>query len=151
MILRTQALPEVTNLSDMITHCQPPHLAALESTIQREQQAHEAYDGPVAIRHSADSRVQLQAVSGSPVLIEVMIRLSQHSSLMIAVWGTPWRQGCRCDDYQQLVGLLRNKAPQPLSEALMYHFGHIVASLCFECGGISLLGSSRLFTGHKGL
>ncbi len=35
-----------------------------------------------------------------------------------------------CDDHQQLVGLLRDKALQPLSEALMHHFDHIVASLC---------------------
>lgn len=67
----------------------------------------------------------------------------------IGAWGAPWRQGCRCDDHQQLVGLLRDKALQPLSEALMHHFDHIVASLCFERDGVSLPDFSRLFAGHK--
>ena len=137
------------NLPDVIARCQPPHLAALENIIQREQQAHEAHDGPAAIRHSADFHIQLQAISGNPVLTEMVTRLSQRSSLVIAAWGAPWRQGCRCDDHQQLVGLLRDKALQPLSEALMHHFDHIVASLCFERDGVSLPDFSRLFAGHK--
>ncbi|MWP45812.1 GntR family transcriptional regulator, partial [Klebsiella pneumoniae] len=41
------------------------------------------------------------------------------------------------------------KALQPLSEALMHHFDHIVASLCFERDGVSLPDFSRLFAGHK--
>ncbi|EPF40009.1 FCD domain-containing protein, partial [Klebsiella pneumoniae] len=89
------------------------------------------------------------AISGNPVLTEMVTRLSQRSSLVIAAWGAPWRQGCRCDDHQQLVGLLRDKALQPLSEALMHHFDHIVASLCFERDGVSLPDFSRLFAGHK--
>lgn len=137
-IFRTRALLEVANLPDVIARCQPPHLAALENIIQREQQAHEAHDGPAAIRHSADFHIQLQAISGNPVLTEMVTRLSQRSSLVIAAWGAPWRQGCRCDDHQQLVGLLRDKALQLLSEALMHHFDHIVASLCFERDGVSL-------------
>ena len=106
-IFRTRALLEVANLPDVIARCQPPHLAALENIIQREQQAHAAHDGPAAIRHSADFHIQ------------------------------------------QLVGLLRDKALQPLSEALMHHFDHIVASLCFERDGVSLPDFSRLFAGHK--
>lgn len=148
-IFHTRALLEVANLPDVIARCQPPHLAALENIIQREQQAHEAHDGPAAIRHSADFHIQLQAISGNPVLTEMVTRLSQRSSLVIAAWGAPWRQGCRCDDHQQLVGLLRDKALQPLSEALMHHFDHIVASLCFERDGVSLPDFSRLFAGHK--
>ncbi|MGX2618278.1 GntR family transcriptional regulator [Klebsiella pneumoniae] len=148
-IFRTRALLEVANLPDVIARCQPPHLAALENIIQREQQAHAAHDGPAAIRHSADFHIQLQAISGNPVLTEMVTRLSQRSSLVIAAWGAPWRQGCRCDDHQQLVGLLRDKALQPLSEALMHHFDHIVASLCFERDGVSLPDFSRLFAGHK--
>lgn len=45
--------------------------------------------------------------------------------------------------------MLRDKALQPLSEALMHHFDHIVASLCFERDGVSLADFSRLFAGHK--
>ncbi len=139
-IFRTRALLEVANLPDVIARCQPPHLAALENIIQREQQAHEAHDGPAAIRHSADFHIQLQAISGNPVLTEMVTRLSQRSSLVIAASGrTLGAGGCRCDDHQQLVGLLRDKALQPLSEALMHHFDHIVASLCFERDGVSLL------------
>lgn len=88
-IFRTRALLEVANLPDVIARCQPPHLAALENIIQREQQAHEAHDGPAAIRHSADFHIQLQAISGNPVLTEMVTRLSQRSSLVIAAWGAP--------------------------------------------------------------
>jgi hypothetical protein len=47
------------------------------------------------------------------------------------------------------VDLLRQKALQPLSDALMHHFEHIVASLCFERAGECLPDFARLFAGHK--
>ncbi len=140
---------EVANLPDVLAHCQPPHLAALEGIIRQEQQAHEAYDGPAAIRHSANFHIQLQAISGNQVLTEMVTGLSQRSSLVIAAWGAPWRQGCRCNDHEQLVERLRQKALQPLSEALMHHFEHIVASLCFERAGECLPDFARLFASHK--
>ena len=148
-IFRTRALLEVANLPDVMVHCQPPHLAALDAIIRQEQQAHEAYDGPAAIRHSANFHIQLQAISGNQVLTEMVTSLSQRSSLVIATWGAPWRQGCRCNDHEQLVELLRQKALQPLSDALMHHFEHIVASLCFERAGECLPDFARLFAGHK--
>ncbi|MCT2271465.1 MULTISPECIES: GntR family transcriptional regulator [Serratia] len=148
-IFRTRALLEVANLPDIIARCRAPHLAALERIIQLEQQVHEAYDGPAAIRYSADFHIQLQAISGNSVITDMVTRLCQRSSLVIATWGAPWRQGCRCDDHQQLVGLLRDKALQPLSDALMRHFDHIVASLRFERDGVSLPDFSRLFAGYK--
>ena len=148
-IFRTRALLEVANLPDVLTRCQPPHLAALEAIIRPEQQAHERYDGPAAIRYSAEFHIQLQAISGNQVLTEMVTRLSQRSSLVIAAWGSPWRQGCRCDDHEQLVQLLRDKALQPLSDALSHHFEHIVASLCFERSGVTLPDFARLFAGYK--
>lgn len=148
-IFRTRALLEVANLPDVLAHCQQPHLAALEAIIRQEQQAHEAYDGPAAIRHSANFHIQLQTISGNQVLTEMVTGLSQRSSLVIATWGAPWRQGCRCNDHEQLVDLLRQKALEPLSDALMHHFEHIVASLCFERAGECLPDFARLFAGHK--
>ncbi len=65
-IFRTRALLEVANLPDVIARCQPPHLAALENIIQREQQAHAAHDGPAAIRHSADFHIQLPGYLRQP-------------------------------------------------------------------------------------
>ncbi|MDU7169807.1 MAG: GntR family transcriptional regulator [Klebsiella sp.] len=148
-IFRTRALLEVANLPDVLTRCQPPHLAALEAIIRQEQQAHERYDGPAAIRYSAEFHIQLQAISGNQVLTEMVTRLSQRSSLVIAAWGSPWRQGCRCDDHERLVQLLRDKALQPLSDALSHHFEHIVASRCFERSGVTLPDFARLFAGYK--
>ncbi|MDD7997692.1 GntR family transcriptional regulator [Kosakonia radicincitans] len=148
-IFRTRTLLEVANLPDVLAHCQPPHLAALEAIIRQEQQAHEAYDGPAAIRYSAEFHIQLQAISGNPVLTEMVTGLSQRSSLVIAAWGSPWRQGCRCNDHEQLVDLLRKKDLQALSAALTHHFGHIVDSLCFERAGVCLPDFARLFASHK--
>lgn len=148
-IFRTRTLLEMANLPDVLARCQPPHLAALEAIIREEQQAHERYDGPAAIRYSAEFHIQLQAISGNQVLTEMVTRLSQRSSLVIAAWGSPWRQGCRCDDHERLVQLLRNKALQPLSDELNHHFEHIVASLCFERSGVTLPDFARLFAGYK--
>ena len=148
-IFRTRALLEVANLPDVLARCQPPHLAALKAIIREEQQAHERYDGPAAIRYSAEFHIQLQAISGNQVLTEMVTRLSQRSSLVIAAWGSPWRQGCRCDDHERLVQLLRDKALQPLSDALSHYFEHIVASLCFERSGVTLPDFARLFAGYK--
>lgn len=74
--------------------------------------------------------------------------LSQRSSLVIAT-GCAVASGCRCNDHEQLVDLLRQKALQPLSDALMHHFERIVASLCFERAGECLPDFARLFAGHK--
>lgn len=148
-IFRTRTLLEVANLPAVLAHCQPPHLAALEKIIRQEQQAHEQFDGPAAIRHSANFHIQLQAISGNQVLTELVTRLCQRSSLVIAAWGAPWRQGCRCDDHEDLVALIRQKALGPLTDALEHHFEHIVASLCFERSGESLPDFARLFAGHK--
>ena len=148
-IFRTRALLEVATLPDVLARCQPPHLVALEAISREEQQAHDRYDGPAAIRYSAEFHIQLQAISGNQVLTEMVTRLSQRSSLVIAAWGSPWRQGCRCDDHERLVQLLRDKALQPLSDALSHHFEHIVASLCFERSGVTLPDFARLFAGYK--
>ena len=148
-IFRTRALLEVAIRPVVLARCPPPHLAAVEAIIREEQQAHERYDGPAAIRYSAEFHIQLQAISGNQVLTEMVTRLSQRSSLVIAAWGSPWRQGCRCDDHERLVQLLRDKALQPLSDALSHHFEHIVASLCFERSGVTLPDFARLFAGYK--
>lgn len=148
-IFRTRALIEVANLPDVLAHCHPPHLAALEAILQQEDRAHAAYDGPAAIRHSAEFHIQLQAIAGNPVMTELVMNLSQRSSLVIAAWGAPWRQGCRCNDHQQLLVLLREKALAPLSEALMHHFEHIVSSLRFERSGLCLPDFAHLFAGYK--
>lgn len=148
-VFRTRALLEVANLPDILARCQPPHLAALEALIRQEQQAHEEGDGPAAIRHSADFHIQLQATSANPVLTAMVTHLCQRSSLVIAAWGAPWRQGCRCNDHSELVTLLRQKALAPLSAALTHHFEHIIASLCFERAGVCLPDFARLFADYK--
>ncbi|MFZ3620984.1 GntR family transcriptional regulator [Leclercia barmai] len=148
-IFRTRTLLEVANLPDVLARCQPTHLAGLEAIVRQEQQAHERYDGPAALRYSAGFHIQLQAISGNQVLTEMVTHLSQRSSLVIATWGSPWRQGCRCNDHDRLIQLLREKALQPLSDALTHHFEHIAASLCFERSGVTLPDFARLFAGFK--
>lgn len=81
----------------------------------------------------------------------MVTHLSQRSSLVIAAWGSPWQQGCRRGDHEQLIQLLRDKTFQPLSDALTHHFEHIVASLCFERSGVNLPDFVRLFAGYKEL
>jgi len=148
-IFRTRTLLEVANLPDILARCQPQQLAALEDIIRQEQRAHETYDGPAALRYSAEFHIQLQAIAGNQVLTEMVTHLSQRSSLVIATWGAPWSQGCRCNDHEHLVNLLREKALQPLSAALTHHFDHIVSSLSFERAGVYLPDFARLFADHK--
>ena len=150
-IFRTRALLEVANLPDVLTRCQPPHLAALEAIIRQEQQAHERYDGPAAIRYSAEFHIQLQAISGNQVLTGMVTSLTQRSSLVIAAYGAPWQRGCRCDDHANLLKLLRKRALEPLTQALQHHFEHIVSSLHFERSGETLPDFSRLFAAGSGV
>jgi DNA-binding GntR family transcriptional regulator len=148
-IFRTRTLLEVANLADVLAHCQPSHLMALQAIIHQEQQAHEIHDGPAAIRHSAEFHIQLQAISGNQVLTDIVARLSQRSSLVIAAWGAPWHRGCRCNDHEQVVTQLRDKALQPLSDTLTHHFDQIVSSLNFERTGVCLPDFARIFATHK--
>ncbi len=149
-IFRTRALVECANLPAVLAHCQPPHLVALEKLNRQEKHAHDAHDGPAAIRLSATFHIQLQTISGNQVLTEMVTRLTQRSSLVIALWGAPWQQGCRCDDHDGLVNLLRQKALAPLTAALQHHFDHIMASLHFERSGDTLPDFAQLFA-NKGM
>ncbi|VTT28673.1 transcriptional regulator [Klebsiella pneumoniae] len=144
-IFRTRSLIECANLPAVLAHCQAPHLAALEKLNRQEQQAHEDHDGAAAIRLSAAFHIQLQAISGNQVLTEMVTRLTQRSSLVVAAYGAPWQQGCRCDDHDRLVELLREKSLSRLTDSLRQHFDHIVASLRFERSGETLPDFARLF------
>lgn len=147
-IFRTRALIECANLPEVLAHCQSTHLVALEALNRQEQQAHDDHDGAAAIRLSAAFHIQLQAISGNQVLTEMVTRLTQRSSLVIAAWGAPWQQGCRCDDHDRLIGLLRKKALKPLSDSLQQHFDHIVTTLHFERSGEMLPDFASLFAGY---
>ncbi|MBV4365650.1 GntR family transcriptional regulator [Erwinia sp. BNK-24-b] len=144
-IFQTRQLIECANLPAVLARCQSTHLVALEKLNRQEQQAHTDGDGPAAIRLSAAFHIQLQAISGNQVLTEMVTRLTQRSSLVIAAWGKAWQQGCRCDDHDRLIELLRQKALMPLTEAMQQHFSHIVASLHFERGGEMLPDFASLF------
>lgn len=145
-IFHTRSLLESANLPAVIAHCQPPHLAALERLLEEERQAHHQHNGTAAIHLSAAFHIQLQAISGNQVLTDLVTRLTQRSSLVIAVWGSPWQQGCRCDHHDRLVDYLRAKRLTSLTDAMQQHFQHILASLRFERGGEVLPDFSRLFT-----
>lgn len=144
-IFTTRSLLECANLPAVLAHLQPPHLAALDKLIRQEQHAHDAHDGAAAIRCSAAFHIQLQAIAGNQVLTDLVTRLSQRSSLVIAAWGAPWQQGCRCHDHEQLLTLLRKKALPALTDTLQQHFSHIVASLRFERDGDTLPNFERIF------
>ena len=144
-IFRTRSLLEIANLPAVLTHCRPPHLAALERLLEQERQAHRQQDGAAAIRLSAAFHIQLQAISGNQVLTDLVTRLAQRSSLVIAVWGAPWQQGCRCDHHDRLVDHLRGGQFAPLADAMQQHFDHILASLRFERGAAALPDFSLLF------
>ena len=147
-IFRTRALIECANLPAVLAHCQSTHLVALEALTRQEQQAHVDHDGSAAIRLSAAFHIQLQAISGNQVLTEMVTRLTQRSSLVIAAYGAPWQQGCRCDHHDRLIELLRKKALKPLSDSLQQHFDHIVNSLLFERSGETLPDFASLFAGY---
>ncbi|CAK6496044.1 hypothetical protein PANNVG_02814 [Pantoea sp. Nvir] len=148
-IFRTRALIECANLPAVLAHLQPPHLAGLTQRIAEEQRAHDARDGAAAIRLSAAFHIELQAIAGNQVLTELVTRLTQRSSLVIAAWGAPWQQGCRCDDHDRLVACLRDGDLAALTQVLQHHFDHIVSSLHFERSGETLPDFSRLFARHK--
>lgn len=148
-IFRTRALIECANLPAVLAHLQPPHLAGLTQRIAQEQQAHEARDGAAAIRLSAAFHIELQAIAGNQVLTDLVTRLTQRSSLVIAAYGAPWQHGCRCDDHDRLVAHLRAGDLPALTQALQHHFDHILSSLHFERSGETLPDFARLFARHK--
>lgn len=145
-IFRTRSLVECANLPEVLAHCQAPHLAALDALIRQEEDAHIRRDGAAAIRLSAAFHIQLQAISGNQVLTEIVTRLTRRSSLVVAAYGAPWQQGCRCDDHDRLLVLLRDKSADRLADALRQHFAHIVGSLRFERSGETLPDFARLFS-----
>lgn len=146
-IFATRKMIECANLPFVLEHLQPLHLAGLESIIKEEDEAHRTHDGASALRCSAAFHIQLQAISGNAVLTEMLTRLTQRSSLVIATWGAPWQRGCRCHDHATLIELLRRKDLAALTQALEHHFDDIVSSLRFERGGETLPDFARLFGG----
>ncbi len=147
-IFATRKLIECGNLPQVLAHLQPPHLVGLEKIVKEEDQAHSDQDGAAALRCSAAFHLQLQAISGNAVLTEMLTSLTQRSSLVIATWGAPWQQGCRCHDHATLIDFLRRKDLDALTRAMEHHFDDIVASLRFERSGETLPDFSRLFGDH---
>ncbi|ACS84707.1 GntR family transcriptional regulator [Musicola paradisiaca] len=131
-IFQTRCLMECANLPQVVAHCQSTHLAGLASLIADEEKAHQDHNGAEAIRLSAAFHIQLQALSGNHVLAGLVSQLTLRSSLVIAAYGTPWQQGCRCHDHQDLLALLRAGDLPGLTAAMQQHFDEIVASLRFD-------------------
>ncbi|MFC3394412.1 GntR family transcriptional regulator [Brenneria rubrifaciens] len=146
-IFQTRSILECANLTQVAERCQPPHLAALGKLIQLEQQAHRDQNGPEAIRLSAAFHIQLQAISGNAVLTAMVSQLTLRSSLVIAAYGAPWQQGCRCYDHHDLLTLLREKKVEALSSHMRRHFADIVSSLRFDRDEEAEPDFARLF-GH---
>lgn len=144
-IFATRKMIECANLPFVLEHLQSPHLAGLEKIVSEEDEAHQTHDGAAALRCSAAFHLQLQAISGNAVLTEILTRLTQRSSLVIATWGAPWQRGCRYHDHATLIDLLRRKDLAALTHAMEHHFDDIVSSLRFERGGETLPDFSRLF------
>lgn len=144
-IFRTRNLIECANLPQVLAHCRGPHLAALENINQQEKQAHDNRNGALAIRLSASFHIQLQAISGNQVITDIVTQLSHRSSLVVAAYGAPWQHGCRCDDHDRLLAILRCGDLEQLTHAMQHHFEHIVASLHFERSGETLPDFARLF------
>ncbi|MEA9389702.1 GntR family transcriptional regulator [Acerihabitans sp. TG2] len=131
-VFATRKILECANLPQVIAHCQSTHLMALKKLVQEEERAHDERNGAMAIRLSAAFHVQLQAISGNTVLTEFVSQLTLRSSLVIAAWGAPWQQGCRCHDHNDLLDLLKKRDVAGLTNRMTHHFDSIVASLRFE-------------------
>jgi len=144
-VLATRCLLECANLPQVVEKCEPEHILALKAIMDEEQQAHDAQDGATAIRLSALFHVQLQAIAGNDVLTQMVSQLTLRSSLVIAAYGAPWQQGCRCHDHLELLELLKQHRAGPLAERMQRHFDDILANLRFERGGETAPDFARLF------
>ncbi|CAI1810563.1 GntR family transcriptional regulator [Serratia proteamaculans] len=131
-VFQTRKMLECANLPQVIAHCREEHLLVMEQIVAQEQQAHRDQDGAAAIRLSAAFHVQLQAIADNQVLTEMVSLLTLRSSLVIAVYGSPWQQGCRCHDHSDLLMLLRDKDSAALADHMARHFDDIVANLRFD-------------------
>lgn len=117
--------------------------------MEAEEKAHQDRNGPEAIRLSAAFHIQLQAISGNSVLTGMVSQLTLRSSLVIAAYGAPWQQGCRCHDHHDLLTRLRNRDLAALTTAMQQHFDDIVASLRFGGDSVTTPDFSRLFSQFK--
>lgn len=144
-VLLTRRMLECANLPQVVANSAAVHISALEDVLAGEERAHEERDGATAIRLSALFHVQLQAISGNEVLTQMVSQLTLRSSLVIAAYGAPWQQGCRCHDHQQLVALLKAGATAPLVRQMEQHFDDILANLHFERSGETTPDFARLF------
>ncbi len=144
-VLSTRCLLECANLPRVVDACESTHITALESLLADEQQAHDERDGATAIRLSALFHVQLQAIAGNEVLTQMVSQLTLRSSLVIAAYGTPWQQGCRCHDHRALVALLTQRRTADLASQMERHFADILANLRFERSGETTPDFARLF------
>ncbi|CAI2509325.1 HTH-type transcriptional regulator mcbR [Serratia ficaria] len=148
-VFRTRKMLECANLPQVIAHCGPERLQAMAAIVEQEQRAHQERDGAAAIRLSAAFHVQLQAIAGNAVLTELVSQLTLRSSLVIAVYGAPWQQGCRCHDHRDLLTLLQQRDAAALAQRMAGHFDDILAHLRFTQGDDESPDFARLFTAEE--
>ena len=132
MIFKSRTLIETGNLAEVLSRLQKNDVNALEEILALEHRACHDKDRAAAIRYSALFHTRLHAVAGNTVLSEIITNLTLRTSLVIAAWGSPWQQGCRESDHQQLLDALRDKDLPALTRQMQQHFEHILSSLNFH-------------------
>ncbi|CAI1715396.1 GntR family transcriptional regulator [Serratia entomophila] len=148
-VFQTRKMLECANVPQVIAHCGPEHLRAMTAIVEQEQQAHLERDGAAAIRLSAAFHVQLQAIAGNAVLTELVSQLTLRSSLVIALYGAPWQQGCRCHDHRDLLALLQQRKGAALAQQMAHHFDDILANLRFTQSDDDSPDFTRLFAAQE--
>jgi DNA-binding GntR family transcriptional regulator len=144
-VFHTRKMLECANLPQVMAHCNPEQMQAMAAIVEQEKQAHQDRDGAAAIRLSAAFHVQLQAIAGNAVLTEMVSQLTLRSSLVIALYGAPWQQGCRCHDHRDLLALLQQRDGAALAQQMARHFHDILANLRFTQGEDASPDFTRIF------
>jgi DNA-binding GntR family transcriptional regulator len=125
-------------------------LKALGDCIAAEEQARQAGDHAMALRHSGDFHLQLARAAGHETFTKFLHKLVSRTSLILMSYApverarltgqqppVRWVQACRCDEHRGLLAALRaasqGKASAEEAVQLMgSHLAHIEASLCFN-------------------
>jgi DNA-binding GntR family transcriptional regulator len=128
-IFAARRLIEVGTLDQVTANISKADIAALKDIARQEHEAQSRHDHRQAINLSGQFHVRVLAIAGNEDLTDFLVRLVSRSSLIIAVYGSPWSDACKCDSHDSLIALLEAKDAERAKAWMQQHLNDVESAL----------------------
>lgn len=114
---------------------EPSRINTLRRLVKSEQEARMQNETEKRLRLSGEFHLQLAQFSGNEVYQGTLKELVSRTSLAIALYQTPGRSGCHCEDHERIVQCLAEGDGQGAAAVMQEHLDRLQDELQLQFGG----------------